>query len=868
MTAGLVRVGPRGFGMQRTISAAIRVAADGGVVSVTPGEYRESLVLDRSVTITAEQGAESVRVISPGGPALQVVSGAGTVRDLTIEQDASGGAAVLVTGGTVVLERCCISGGCLEVTGDAEPELRDCRVRKVPADGLRFTGDSRATVRGGALSELAGHGVVVAGGATPTISGLSISGPAGDAIHVSGHATGVFEDCEIVGPGRAGLRVTESGAPLLRGCRIRDAAATGVFAGGSAKVVLRGCRIERTGAAGVLATDESVVTMAGSTVADAADTGLVARDSAVLTADGGAVLRPAGNGAFAVGAARMELTCCEFTDTGYSAVHLGERAGGVLKDCVIGGSAEHAVTVTGDALLRAEGTGMMRSRMSGVMVTERGDVAMHGCQISEARTGICLRSPRRVLVADCQITKPRRAGIEVGAGAGAVLREVRVEDCGAAGIVAESGSLLVARDCEITGTGGSGVVIRAGSDAEIRSTTIARTASNGVYVSDNGHVLMEDCAMSAASYPALYVGAGADPVIRRCRFHDTAQDVLIADGAEPLFECCLADRVTSSLLPADANAPAGRSAAPAAGASPSPSPARPGAKAVAGAAGQATDPAPGDLDSLLAELRRLVGLDRVKRDVTTLVHLAQMVRLREQAGLPPPPLSRHLVFAGNPGTGKTTVARLYGRLLHALGMLASGHLVEADRADLVGEYVGHTAPKTQAVFRKALGGVLFIDEAYALTPRGQASDFGQETIATLVKLMEDHRDEVAVIVAGYPDEMSRFIAANPGLGSRFSRTLSFDDYSTTELVEIIASQATEHRYELSEQAKEALFDFVALLPRGATFGNGRTARQVFQLMTERHARRVAEAGIVTREDLTTLLPADLPGETDLRDWTD
>jgi SpoVK/Ycf46/Vps4 family AAA+-type ATPase len=241
-----------------------------------------------------------------------------------------------------------------------------------------------------------------------------------------------------------------------------------------------------------------------------------------------------------------------------------------------------------------------------------------------------------------------------------------------------------------------------------------------------------------------------------------------------------------------------------------------------------------------------------------------MVRLRKQAGLLPPPVSRHLVFAGNPGTGKTTVARLYGRLLHALGMLRSGHLVEADRGDLVGEYVGHTAPKTQAVFRKALGGVLFIDEAYALTPRGQASDFGQEALAVLVKLMEDHRDDVAVIVAGYPADMTRFITANPGLGSRFSRTLTFDDYSTGDLVDIVASQAAEHQYELPEQTRGALRDFIDLLPRDTTFGNGRTARQIFQVMTERHAGRVAMTGVPTAQELSMLLPQDLPADEETR----
>jgi SpoVK/Ycf46/Vps4 family AAA+-type ATPase len=191
-------------------------------------------------------------------------------------------------------------------------------------------------------------------------------------------------------------------------------------------------------------------------------------------------------------------------------------------------------------------------------------------------------------------------------------------------------------------------------------------------------------------------------------------------------------------------------------------------------------------------------------------------------------------------------------------MLSRGHLVEADRGDLVGEYVGHTAPKTQAIFRRALGGVLFIDEAYSLVPYGQSSDFGQEAISTLVKLMEDHRDEVVVIAAGYPDDMERFIDSNPGLASRFTRTLTFDDYSSAELVSIAEHLARQYDYQLADETRERLFDYFDAIPRGERFGNGRTARQVFQRMTEQQAQRVAGLAAPRTEDLTMVRPEDLP----------
>jgi SpoVK/Ycf46/Vps4 family AAA+-type ATPase len=264
------------------------------------------------------------------------------------------------------------------------------------------------------------------------------------------------------------------------------------------------------------------------------------------------------------------------------------------------------------------------------------------------------------------------------------------------------------------------------------------------------------------------------------------------------------------------------------------------------------------LSALLSELDDLIGLDRVKQDVSTMVKVMQLVQRRSEAGLAAPPLSRHLVFAGNSGTGKTTVAHLYGRILAAVGMLSKGHMVEADRGALVGEYVGHTAPRTTAMFRKAMGGVLFIDEAYSLVPPGQGADFGREAIATLVKLMEDHRDDVVVIVAGYPKEMDRFISANPGLASRFNRTLVFEDYDDQELVRIVEWNARAHQYEIAEEAREALLGYFGSLSRAEGFGNGRTARQTFQWMTEQQARRLAAEIPSSTDDLVTLLPGDVP----------
>ncbi|MGW0298798.1 right-handed parallel beta-helix repeat-containing protein [Streptomyces anthocyanicus] len=820
MSRQVLTVGPDSPDGLSNISEALAKARSGAVISVLPGTYQENLTITAPVTIASAQARGTVEIAPRRGSVLVLKSDAVMLTDLVLRGRDEELPVVDAPRGQVAMDGCEIAGSAwtaLLARGSGSLALRDCRVTNGAGAGVVATSPAESSIESSTIEHLGTSGVVIGEQGRITVRGCTIRDARGNGVLANGESRGAVEECDISSTDKPAVALEEDSTTRVLRTVLHDTS-TGVYVTSRSRTVLEDVRV--TNAMGI-----------GISVGMGSDP-LLRRCRVARTKDHG--------------------------------VLVADRSRGTFEDCWVDSAEGVAVRVTGASSPVFVGLTVRDCAGTGLLLEEESAAEMDRLEVLDVKgSGLSIRTGSNPLVRRARIISPAGHGVEVvkdGRG--------RIEDC------------------EIHGPGGAGVRVEDDGNLYVGGGTVDGSREAGLSVGADGTMTVRDCAVTKAQRSGILVEQGGDLTAIRVRSHESAeQGMLIAEGgraslnsceaggsgrdgiriesASPVsvVNCTVRDNSGGGLIQAMAGDRVAVEALTSTGNG------KRDAWGVGDAAG--TDPAasPGTRDggaargddAPLAALDALIGLDNVKEQVRTLVNLTQLAQRRAQLGMSAPPMSRHLVFAGPPGTGKTTVARLYGSVLAGLGTLRSGHLVEVSRADLVAQIVGGTAIKTTEAFNRALGGVLFIDEAYALLSDGQGSgaNFGREAVDTLLKLMEDHRDDVVVVAAGYSAQMDTFLASNPGLASRFSRTIEFENYSVAELVAIVESMCAGHQYRLEESALKALAVRFERMPRNATFGNGREARRVFEEMVDRQASRLAALADITENDIQLLLPEDV-----------
>ncbi|NBE50439.1 right-handed parallel beta-helix repeat-containing protein [Streptomyces boluensis] len=788
----------RRTGEYASLAAALDAAGDGDVLTVAPGTYRENLVVGRAVTLRGPEGSPgSVRIAPADGVPLTVRASA-VLQDLQLEGQDAAAPALLVE--------------------DGAPELTDLRIVTRSASGLE-----------------------VRSGARPTVRRCTVDNPGGIGIAVLDGAGGVFEECEVVAAGQSGVAVRGGAHPRLERCRVHHTSGTGIsVTGENSGLEALGCEVYEVKGTGVQITGRAGAHFTDCEVHRTTADGITLDTDAVLT-----------------------LADCHLHDIPENAVDLRSRSVLTLTRSTISRFGRNGLSVW-DPGTRVDANQAEIHDSTGdypaVWVSDGATAVLDACRVHDVPDALfVLDRGSRVDVVDSDLSQVRNTAVSVSDGAIAQLDDCRIREVATGAWFRDHGSGGTLSGCTIDGVQ-TGVIVTKGADPTVERCAVTSPSEAGFYVSAEGRGSFVNCRVTGSGGYGFHVLDGCRSTLRRCRTERCARggyEFGDGGGAQtsggtggPQVEDCTSDESAGAAPPA-APEPTVQRATQQAGLLGGVPEQRPTEPAVA------AEPVRSSND-VLGELDTLVGLDSVKREVRALTDMIEVGRKRQLAGLKAASVRRHLVFTGSPGTGKTTVARLYGEILASLGVLEKGHLVEVSRVDLVGEHIGSTAIRTQEAFERARGGVLFIDEAYALSPEDSGRDFGREAIDTLVKLMEDHREAVVVIVAGYTAEMRRFLSVNPGVASRFSRTITFGDYAPEELLRIVEQQADEHEYRLGTGSSEALLKYFTVLPKGEAFGNGRTARQTFEAMVERHAGRVAQLAEMSTDDLTLLYPEDLP----------
>ncbi|SEM85546.1 right-handed parallel beta-helix repeat-containing protein [Lihuaxuella thermophila] len=811
-------VSKKPFSKYKTITEAIQKAVPGTKIFIEPGIYKENIVIDKQVELLGKGPVNEIVVRSENSTSILMQTERATVRGITIHQrgEAKGDeyfVAVDVPMGSLTLE--------------------DCHIRSDIGHGVRiYHLHTNPVIQRCNIHHAKGVGILIYSEGNPVIKDCKIYNSEHNGVWVREKGRGTIENCEIYGNKFPNITITSEGNPVIKGCKIYNSEQNGVWVYDQGRGTIEDCEIYSNKYPNIGITREGNPVIKGCKIYNCEQNGIWVKEKGRGTIDNCEIYGSKYPNIAIASEGNPVITGCKIYKSEQNGVWVHKKGRGTIEKCEIFGNRQPNIHIESEGNPVIKGCKIYKSEQNGVWVHENGFGTIENCQIyRNGYPNIAIKSEGNPVIKGCKIHNSEQNG-------------VWVYDQGRGTI----------EDCEIYSNKYPNIAITGEGNPVFRDCKIYNNSHYGVWVKDKGRGTVESCEIYSNNVANIMIESEGNPVIRGCEIRNSEQNGVWAlnKGHGTIENCKIYGNSNRDILISeDSHTKVLNEAGPREEKSEKAKPDR-------------SSQASSELTEVLAELDSLIGMENVKEQIRKTIEYIQFNQELAKFGIESENLKlavSHTVLYGNPGTGKTTLAKLLGKLYRAMGLLSSGHVVQVNREKLVAEYIGQTAPKTKAKIDEAIGGVLFIDEAYELTNKGLKNDFGPEAIAVLLEEMENKKGEFMVVVAGYTQEMARFLEANPGLKSRFTQYFHLQDYTPKEMVEIARKMVRDQKRQLSQDAEEALAEEFTRLwrKRDRFFANARTVRTYVEAMLQAQAQRCLRVPREqwTKEFLLTLTSEDV-----------